>query len=96
MKKRVVKMGFPDVPQEVKLCHAKGALYLLIMVDQEGVVKNVKYISGINHSICRRLREYVEQTVANWEFKPLKIKKEKVSFKGVIEVPFCYGSFGSC
>ncbi len=92
MKKRIIKQEFSDIPQSVRDCHATGAFYLRVKVDQEGIVKSANLYSGG----CQKANEYVEKTIAGWKFKPLKVNKRKVSFVGHIAIPFCYGSFGSC
>jgi len=92
MKERIVKQEFPDVPQSVRDCHARGTLRFYVKVDTEGKVKSVNLVSGL----CKAANEYTEKAVVNWKFKPLEVDEKKVSFRGVIEVPFCYGGFGAC
>lgn len=92
MKKRIIKREFSDIPQSVRDCHATGAFYLRVKVDQEGRVKSTNLYS----SPCLKANQYVEKTIASWKFKPLEVNKRKVSFVGHIAIPFCYGSFDSC
>lgn len=92
LKERIVKQEFPDVPQSVRDCHATGTFRFYVKVDTEGKVKSVNLVSGL----CKAANEYTEKAVANWKFKPLEADGKKVSFRGVIEVPFCYGGFGAC
>lgn len=92
IKKRIIKEEFLDIPQEVKNCHGTGILTLRVKVDQNGIVKSLQLISGI----CPKVNEYIVKAVENWKFKPLRIDNENVSFRGFIQVPFCYGAFGGC
>jgi hypothetical protein len=92
MKERIVKQEFSDVPQSVKDCHGRGTFTFFVKVDTEGKVKSAKLVSGL----CKAVNEYIEMTVTNWKFKPLKVAEKKTPFRGVIQIPFCYGSFGSC
>ena len=92
MKERIVKQEFSDVPQSVRDCHATGTFRFYVKIDTEGKVKSANLVSGL----CKAANEYTEKAVANWKFKPLKVEEKKVSFRGIIEVPFCYGGFGAC
>ncbi len=90
--KRIIKREFPNVPQSVRDCHATGTVTLRVKVDQNGIVKSLQFVSGI----CPKVNEYIEEVVANWKFKPLRIDSENVSFRGFIQVRFCYGAFAGC
>lgn len=92
MDERIIKRQYPDVPESVREYHATGTIVLRVGVDKEGIVKNVRLVRGIN----RNVDEYLEKTISNWRFNPLVIDEKKTSFRGVIAVQFCYGSFGSC
>jgi len=91
MKERIFKQGFSDVPQSVRDCHATGTFVFYVKVDTHGDVKSAKLIKGL----CKDANEYIERAIANWKFKPLEIVTKKTAFRGVVEIPFWYGSFGS-
>ncbi len=90
MKERIIKQGFPDVPQSVRDCHATGTFVFYVKVDTQGNVKSTRLVKGI----CKDANEYVEMAIANWKFKPLEIDTKKIAFRGVVEIPFWYGGFG--
>ena len=92
IKERIVKPEFPDVPQDVRDCHARGTFVLYVKVNAEGNVKSAKLVSGL----CKSANEYVEETVASWKFKVLEVDGKATAFRGVVNVPFCYGGFGDC
>jgi hypothetical protein len=88
---RIVKKEFPNVPENVRDCHAQGMMRMLAFVDEAGNVEKAEPVS----SLCKAVGEYLKKTVSNWKFKPLAVDEKNVSFKAVIEIPFCYGSFSS-
>ena len=89
MRERIVKQEFPDVPESVRNCHRTGSLLFLVEVNSNGTVRSVKPIT----SICKSVSEYAVRAIGIWKFKPLKISNTPVPFRGVIAIPFCYGSF---
>ena len=92
MKARIAKQEFSDIPQNVRDCHARGTFLFYVKVDEEGNAKSAKIVSGL----CKDVNEYLEKTIAAWKFRPLKVDETKTAFRGVVEVPFCYGSFRAC
>jgi outer membrane biosynthesis protein TonB len=91
-KVKIIKREFPDVPEKVRDYHARGMIRVLVLVGEEGNVKRAGMFSfGDNQD----LKDYIEKTVANWKFEPRIIDEKNVSFRAVIEIPFCYGSFSS-
>ncbi|HSK73283.1 MAG TPA: TonB family protein [Pyrinomonadaceae bacterium] len=91
IKERIVKFEFPNVPQEVRDFHARGQFRLRFVVDENGKVKEINSLSKFSEKV----NEYLEETIKNWQFKPLKINGEKISYSGIVVIPFCYGSFSS-
>ncbi len=88
----MVKQEFPNVPQEVRDCHARGTFRVRVKVDAEGIVKSAKLISGL----CKDANNYVEETVASWKFKVLEIDGKPTPFRSIVQISFCYGFFGAC
>lgn len=91
-KERIVKQEFPNVPQKIRDCHGRGTITLRILVNENGKTEAVNFISGICES---KMAEYLEETISEWKFKPLEIDDEKVAFRGILQIPFCYGSFSN-
>ncbi len=92
IKERIVKQEFPNVPQEVRNYHSRGKFRYFIIVDKNGKAKEIKPLSEVS----KRVDKYLEQTIKNWQFKPLEVNGEKISYKTIILIPFCYGSFNLC
>ncbi|HEX8369130.1 MAG TPA: energy transducer TonB [Pyrinomonadaceae bacterium] len=91
-KVKIIKREFPEVPEKVRDNHARGIIRVLVFVNEEGTVGKANLIS---FNYYRHLNDYIEKTVADWKFEPRVIDEKNVSFKTVIEIPFCYGSFTS-
>lgn len=91
-KVKIIKREFPEVPEKVRDYHARGIIRVLVFVNEEGTVGKANLIS---FNYYRHLNDYIEKTVADWKFEPRVIDEKNVSFKTVIEIPFCYGSFTS-
>lgn len=87
--KRIIKRQFPDPPESVRECHATGSFNVLVRVSDDGNVQSSKIINGF----CKSNYEYLERTVSNWKFKPLKINKAARPFRGIIVIPFWYGTY---
>lgn len=69
-----------------------GTMTLRILVDENGKAGAVNFVSGI----CEKnMTEYLTKIVFEWEFKPLKIDGEKVAYRGILQIPFCYGSISN-
>ena len=92
MKKRIVNQSFPEIPESVRQCHVKGSLVFHVRVDTEGKVKEIAKVTGL----CTSADSFIQQAVANWCFQPLKSSGRVVPFRGIIQIPFCYGGIGSC
>ena len=92
VKEKIVEQEFPNVPQEVRNFHARGQFRYLVIVDKTGKANRVNPVSDFSE----RVDKYLIETIKNWEFKPLKLDGEKVSYRAVILIPFCYGSFSRC
>ncbi len=92
IKERVVQKEFPDVPQSVRNCHAKGTFNFFVTVDVDGKVKSAKLINGL----CDKANKYTGKAIANWKFKILEVENKATAFRGLIIIPFCYGNFESC
>lgn len=91
IKEKIVKFEFPNVPQEIRDFHAQGQFLLRLVVDENGKVKEIISLTKFSEKV----NEYLKGTVKNWQFEPLKINGEKVSYNGIIFIPFCYGSFSN-
>ncbi len=91
-KERIIKQDFPDVPQEIKEFHARGSITVHISVDEKGKAEKVNVISGFSEE---QITDYLTKTITEWKFKPLEIDGRKVPFKGILQTPFCYGSFSN-
>jgi len=91
MKEQIVKQEFLNVPQEVRKHHATGTLRFRISVDEIGKIENIQPLNKYSDS----LNEYLEKTIRTWKFKPLVVDEVNVSYRGIIVIPFCYGSFSS-
>lgn len=89
--KRIVSKKFESVPQNVRNFHAVGTIRVFVTVDRTGRVTKSAVLSGFNH--VQFLRDYIELEVSSWKFKPLKIKREPVAYRGVVSIPFYYGTF---
>jgi TonB family protein len=91
-KVKIIKQEFPDVPEKVRDFHARGMIRVVVFVNEEGKVTKANLVSFSNY---KDLKDYVEKTVGDWKFEPRVIDEKNVSFKTIIEIPFCYGSFSS-
>ncbi|MGI9054508.1 MAG: hypothetical protein ACR2F2_01765 [Pyrinomonadaceae bacterium] len=92
VKGTIVKQEFSNIPQEVRDFHARGQFRYFIIVDKNGKVKEIKPLSEFS----KRVDDYLTVTIKKWQFKALDLDGEKVSYKTVILIPFCYGSFSRC
>ena len=91
VRKRVLSKKFLNVPGNVRSFHAIGTINVLVHVDKNGIIERVNMLSGFSH--IGFMKSYIEAEVASWKFKPLMIKGERTPFRGVVSIPFCYGSF---
>ena len=91
MKEQIVKQEFLNVPQEVRKYHATGTWRFRVSVDETGKIENILPLNKYSDS----LNEYLEKTIRTWKFKPLVVDEVNVSYRGIIFIPFCYGSFSS-
>lgn len=89
---KLVTQVFPNVPEEVRDFHARGQFRYWITIDKTGKVKEIKPTSEFS----KRVDDYLIPTIKSWEFKPLEYNGEKVFYRTMIFVPFCYGSFKQC
>lgn len=80
------------MPEKVRDFHARGMIRVHVFVNEEG---NVTKANLISFSHYKDFKDYIEKTVADWKFEPLLSDEKNVSFKALIEIPFCYGSFSS-
>lgn len=90
LKERIIKQEFPDVPEEIRRYHAKGVLNLRVSVDEDGNVKKVNIITEFTN---KTLSDYLQKTIFDWKFKPFEKNGKRVSVTGILQIPFCYGSF---
>jgi len=91
MSNRVLSKRFETVPPKVRGFHAIGTIRVLVYIGPQGDPKKVTMLSGFSH--IDFMREYIEREVSSWHFKPLKKNGEYVTYRGVIGIPFYYGSF---
>lgn len=90
MAKRVTKCSFKQVPQDVRERHGTGTATLLIYVNQEGKVYSVSPLTKLGP-----VTDYLRTAVLDWKFRPLEENGTRVTFKGLIQVPFWYGAFAN-
>ena len=83
-----------EIPKEVSGFHAKGTISILLWVDDSGNVQNLKMLGGFSH--VNFMKEFITKEVSSWKFKPLIRNGRQVPFKGLVAIPFCYGSFREC
>ncbi len=92
VKGKIVEQEFPNIPQEIRNFHARGQFRYVVIVDKTGKVKEINSISEFSERVDKYLIEIIKQ----WQFKPLKLEGEEVSYRASILIPFCYGSFKRC
>lgn len=89
--KRIISKKFANVPDQVRRFHAIGTINVLVKVSETGSVVSATMLSGLGH--IDFMKEYVTVEVLSWKFKPLKRGGDKVSYRGLVSIPFCYGAF---
>jgi hypothetical protein len=89
--RRIISRTFTEIPSRVRGFHAVGTINVLVIVNEVGKAEMVNVLSGFSH--VDFMREYIEKEVSSWKFKPLKRNNKYVPFRGVISIPFYYGTF---
>ncbi len=83
-----------EVPKEVSGFHAKGTISILLWIDDSGNVQKLKMLGGFSN--VKFMKEFITKEASSWKFRPLKRNGKQVPFKGLVAIPFCYGSFTEC
>ena len=91
---RLVSEKFSEVPKEVMDFHARGTISVLLLVDNSGNVSNLKMLGGFSH--INFMKEFITKEISSWKFRPLMKNGKRVPFRGLVAIPFCYGSFRPC
>jgi TonB family protein len=84
--KQLVRQVPPEYPDEAKKAHVSGIVSLVVVIGTDGLVANVKPISG-----PPALVPYAIAAVKQWQFRPVISHGEPVEAQSVIDVVFNLG-----
>jgi TonB family protein len=81
--KQLVHTVAPEYPAEAKAAHIQGTVSLVVTIDKDGSVKEVKEISGPRELVPAAIR-----AVRQWRYNPIFFRGQAQEAETVVDVPF--------